>query len=159
MDSTRSKRTHRQGYPSGLGRQWLCDCEAESVTHLGAMSASGPGCVKTPTTYPFLATPHTTQVSPQSTVLASSSSESWLPMDSDISQRSNCNVNGCRRSKEFHFQLVDSFPSRSARSTSLRNRQRVGSEFGSSLDRYPNKPMMTARAATLPKIATLAPCA
>ena len=40
MDSTRSKRTHRQGYPSGLGRQWLCDCEAESVTDLGAMSAS-----------------------------------------------------------------------------------------------------------------------
>jgi hypothetical protein len=30
-----------KGYPSGLGRQWLCDCEAESVTHLGAMSASG----------------------------------------------------------------------------------------------------------------------
>src|SRR6267378_4334434 len=47
MDSTRSKRTHRQGYPFGLGRQWLCDCEAESVTHLGAMSASGPACVKT----------------------------------------------------------------------------------------------------------------
>src|SRR5258708_18746974 len=42
MDSTRSKRTHRQGYPSGLGRQWLCDCEAESLTHLGEMSASGP---------------------------------------------------------------------------------------------------------------------
>ena len=29
-------------------------CEAESVTHLGALSASGPGCVKTPMTYPFL---------------------------------------------------------------------------------------------------------
>ena len=41
MDSTRPKRTHRQGYHSGLGRQWLCDCEAKSVTHLGAMSASG----------------------------------------------------------------------------------------------------------------------
>src|SRR5260370_26332980 len=40
MDNTGSKRTHRQGYPSGLGRQWLCDCEAESVTDLGAMSAS-----------------------------------------------------------------------------------------------------------------------
>jgi hypothetical protein len=29
---------------------------------------------------------------PQSTLLASTTSESWLPMDSDISQRSNCNA-------------------------------------------------------------------
>src|SRR5712671_6906940 len=36
--------------------------------------------------------------SPQSTLLASTTSESWLPMDSDISQRSNCNASprdGC----------------------------------------------------------------
>src|SRR5712692_132298 len=36
--------------------------------------------------------PPTTQASPQSTLLASTTSESWLPMDSEISQRSNCNA-------------------------------------------------------------------
>src|SRR6476619_6212414 len=47
-------------------------------------------------TYPFLdsleATPPTTQASPQSTLLASTTSESWLPMDSDIFQKRNCNA-------------------------------------------------------------------
>ncbi|HMH99389.1 MAG TPA: hypothetical protein VK577_22905, partial [Bradyrhizobium sp.] len=28
-------------------------------------------------------------------LLASTTSESWLPMDSDISQRSNCNARAC----------------------------------------------------------------
>src|SRR5260370_26201993 len=63
MDSTRSKRTHRQGYPSGLGRQWLCDCEAECVTHLGAMSASGQKAKYSERADDFRLTPNRTSLS------------------------------------------------------------------------------------------------
>jgi E4 protein len=54
-------------------------------------------------TYPLLdlleATPPTTQASPQQTRPAPTTFESWLPMDSDISQQSNCNAKSAKTNK------------------------------------------------------------
>src|SRR5713226_6229908 len=45
---------------------------------------------------PHEATPPTTQASLQSTLSASTIFESWLPMDSEISTKGNCNARGKR---------------------------------------------------------------